>query len=224
MVTVVRAGGAGRGEAYAKVTGCGLVGWNAVADAYRKEGEYGDVFRVAKGMRRGKDEGGVGVGVDDFTMQTLMRSRNGAQGVRRIWRMATDRGYLRGQARFASYVRELGRFDARAALAELRRYAENPKANVKTKTFNALLSVLTSPENRARHTDDAVELVRTMKAEGPSPDSVTLTEVMKALATTKAGAEACAVRDELVGPLEARQSYDGRFVNAFLRCYGEDVR
>ena len=79
----------------------------------------------------------------------------------------------------------------------MRQYASKPKLKLKTKTFNALLSVLTAPENRATDTDDAVELVRRMKTEGPPPDSVTLTEVMKALATTKAGLEACAIRDEV---------------------------
>ena len=33
----------------------------------------------------------------------------------------------------------------------------------------------------------------------------------------------CLSLSQLVGPLSARQSYDGRFANAFLRCYGEDV-
>ena len=37
VVTVVRAAGPERGEAFARTVECDKVGWNAVADAYRKE-------------------------------------------------------------------------------------------------------------------------------------------------------------------------------------------
>ena len=85
------------------------------------------------------------------------------------------RGYLRGEQRLCSYITELARFnDVRAARLEFEDFAAASRRGLKTSTYNVLIRILTSSRSRQQYVNEAVEIVKEMKASGPSPDSITL--------------------------------------------------
>ncbi|GMH54033.1 hypothetical protein TL16_g01590 [Triparma laevis f. inornata] len=201
--------------------GCDNIGWNAVIDGHRKAENFRDAFRVAKVMFR--DPNPL-LQPDDFTLQTLLRSRAKPQGIKRIWRMARKANMLQLESHRMSYIYELGRLgDIHEALKEFKQLETDlpPRRRLNTKSYNILLKLLCSTNYRDEYMDVAVKTVGKMKKTGPPPDSITYVEVLKALASCKPSEESRRDSKRLVQLTQ--NSCDGRLVNAYIRCYGDNI-
>ncbi|GMH65757.1 hypothetical protein TrST_g203 [Triparma strigata] len=205
--------------------GCDNIGWNAVIDGHRKAEQYKDAFRVAKMMARDAH-----LQPDDFTVQTLLRSRSKPQGVKRIWRMARKSGMLQAESHWMSYIYQLGCLgEEKEALREFGNletqskvdHKINPRRRLTTKSYNILLKMLCSKDYRDEYIDVAVKTVDNMIASGPTPDSITYTEILKALASCKPSSESREVSKRLI-KLE-KEGCDGRLINAYIRCFGDQI-